>query len=98
MQAKGIITIIVVLVAIAIAYFLLAPKMVSSPATTETPAASAPSTKLNINAICQGALAYMAFPSSVEADAFVQECKDGKHPEVIEKWKRDNGITDDRAI
>ena len=54
--------------------------------------------KLNIAAICDGALAYMTFPSSTEADAFVQECKDGKHPEVIEKWKRDNNITDDRAI
>jgi hypothetical protein len=74
----------------------------SAPATgnTQTPPTSetGSNAKINIDAICQGALAYMSFPSSVEAEAFVQECKDGKHPEVIAQWKKDNGITDDRAI
>lgn len=54
--------------------------------------------KLNIDEVCQGALAYMSFPSSVEADAFVAECKEGKRPEVIEKYKQDNGYGDGRAI
>jgi hypothetical protein len=59
---------------------------------------TATSGKLNIDEVCQGALAYMSFPSSVEADAFVAECKEGKHPEVIEKYKADNGYGDGRAI
>jgi hypothetical protein len=59
---------------------------------------TATSGKLNIDEVCQGALAYMSFPSSVEADAFVAECKEGKRPEVIEKYKADRGLNDDRAI
>jgi hypothetical protein len=47
------------------------------------------SAKININAVCEGALAYMTFPSGDEADRFVSECKEGKHPEVIEKYKAD---------
>ena len=43
--------------------------------------------KIDITAVCQGALAYMTFPSSAEADTFVQECVDGKHPDVIERFK-----------
>lgn len=51
------------------------------------PAASAG--KININAVCEGALAYMTFPDGASAEAFVAECKEGKHPEVIEKYKAD---------
>ena len=63
------------------------------------PSTDSPSSaKLNITAGCEGALAYMTFGSGAEADAFVQDCKEGKHPEVIEQWKQQQGITDDRAI
>ncbi len=56
-------------------------------------AAGAPvSGKLDINAVCDGALAYMSFPSGKEADAFLVECKAGNRPEVIEKYKQDNGL------
>lgn len=48
--------------------------------------------KLDINAVCEGALAYMSFPSGKEADAFLAECKAGNRPEVIEKYKKDNGL------
>lgn len=54
--------------------------------------------ELNINAICEGALAYMTFPNGAAADTFVKDCKDGKHPEVVERWKLDNNILDGRAI
>lgn len=54
--------------------------------TTPAPAASG---KININAVCDGALAYMSFPDGAAADKFVAECKEGKHPEVIEKYKAD---------
>jgi len=52
--------------------------------TTTTPSAGA---KINVDAVCQGALAYMTFPDSKSADAFVLECKEGKHPEVIEHYE-----------
>ena len=56
------------------------------------------SSKLDINAICTGALAYMSFPSGAEADAWVAACVRGEHPEAIDQWKQMNGITDDRTI
>lgn len=46
-----------------------------------------PSAKININAVCEGALAYMTFPDGASAATFVAECKEGKHPEVIEQYK-----------
>ncbi len=43
--------------------------------------------RLNINVVCENALTYMTFPNGGEADKFVAECKEGKHPEVIEHYK-----------
>jgi hypothetical protein len=54
--------------------------------------------KLNIQEICQGALAYMTFTDGKAADAFVQSCVQGEHPEVIDRYKKDMGITSDIAI
>jgi hypothetical protein len=54
--------------------------------------------KINIDAVCEGALAYMSFPDGKSADIFVQDCKDGKHPEVIEKYKLDMGLGDGANI
>jgi hypothetical protein len=54
--------------------------------------------KININTVCEGALAYMSFPSGAEADAWVAACIRGEHPEAIDQWKQMNGITDDRVI
>lgn len=45
--------------------------------------------KINIDEVCEGALAYMTFESGEKAEVFVQECKEGKHPQVIEKYKAD---------
>jgi hypothetical protein len=52
----------------------------------------APQGKINIDAVCEGALAYMSFPDGESAAAFVAECKDGKHPEVIEQYKAQMGV------
>jgi len=54
--------------------------------------------KLNINAVCEGALAYMTFADGKSADAFVTECKEGKHPEVIEHYKAQMGAGEGAAI
>ena len=50
---------------------------------------SGASAKINIDAVCEGVLAYMTFPDGDAAATFVAECKEGKHPEVIEKYKAD---------
>ena len=63
-----------------------------------TPTNTNSQAKIDINAVCDGALAYMTFPSGAEAEAWVAACKRGEHPEAIEQWKQMNGITDDRAI
>jgi len=92
-----IILIVVVVVVVAAATFL--GFLVFSTNGLSRPSGESGSTpKINIDEVCQSALAYMTFPDSLAAGAFVEECKEGKHPEVIEKWKQDNNITDDRAI
>ncbi len=54
--------------------------------------------KLNIDAVCQGALAYMTFPDAASSEAFVQDCKDGKHPEVMERYKADMNLGEGATI
>lgn len=53
---------------------------------------SAAQGKLDINAVCEGALAYMTFPDGDSAAQFVAECKEGEHPEVIERYKADMNL------
>lgn len=55
-------------------------------------------TKLDINAVCKSALAYMTFPDSRAVDVFMDECRDGKHPEVIERFIKEMGGGDGRVI
>lgn len=43
--------------------------------------------KININEVCEGALIRMTFTNGAAAEKFVAECKEGKHPEVIEQFK-----------
>lgn len=54
--------------------------------------------KLNINVVCENALSYMSFPDGASADKFVADCKEGKHPEVIEKYKADMNLGDGATI
>ncbi len=62
---------------------------------TSTPAAVE---KLNIDEVCKSALAYMSFPDAASADAFVAECKEGKHPEVIERYTAQMNLGDGATI
>lgn len=50
------------------------------------------SAKINPQVVCESALAYMTFPSGADADKFVTDCVAGKHPEVMERFIRDNGL------
>ncbi|MEJ0054001.1 MAG: hypothetical protein WDN10_04780 [bacterium] len=54
--------------------------------------------KLNINVVCEGALAYMTFPDGESAQKFVAECKAGEHPEVIERYKAEMHLGEGAAI
>ncbi|MBP9669602.1 MAG: hypothetical protein KBE09_04925 [Candidatus Pacebacteria bacterium] len=61
-------------------------------------APAVPSGKLDITAVCNGALAYMTFPDGAAAEAFISECTEGKHPEVIERYKAELNLGDGAAI
>jgi hypothetical protein len=52
-------------------------------------AAGAAQGKLNTDLVCEQATAYMRFMDARSAATFVADCKQGKHPEVIEKYKAD---------
>lgn len=94
---KTALIVLTVLIAAAAGYYFLMPT--STPLTeTETPTTTGAQGKIDINAVCDGALAYMSFKSGEEADAWVQACKRGERPEAIEQWKVQMGITDDRAL
>lgn len=51
-----------------------------------------PQAKIDVSVACQSALVYMTFNSGEEADVFVSECIEGKHPDVIERYIRDLGL------
>lgn len=71
-------------------YFFFYPKTAATP-----PGAQG---KINVDAVCQGALAYMTFTDAVSAEVFIAECKEGKHPEVIERYKAEMNLGDGAAI
>lgn len=79
--------IIVILIA---GYFFFYPKSAAVP-----PGAQG---KLNMDAVCQSALAYMTFTDAVSANVFIAECKEGKHPEVIERYKAEMNLGEGAAI
>lgn len=48
--------------------------------------------KIDISVACNSALAYMLFASGEEADQFISDCIEGKHPEVIERYISDMNL------
>lgn len=54
--------------------------------------------KINIDEVCNSALAYMTFPDAKSTEEFLKECKEGNRPEVIEKFKKDMGLGEGVAI
>lgn len=83
--------IIAVIAALALAFFALTRSAAA-------PEGAAMQGKIDISAVCQGALAYMTFPDGASADAFVAECKEGKHPDVIERYKAELNLGDGAQI
>lgn len=88
-----------VVVLAVIGYFAFTQKAPETkPSQTATTTTSAEQGKLNIDVVCASALTYMTFENSVSADAFVAECKQGKHPEVIEHFKAQMNLGDGATI
>lgn len=86
---KNIIIVVSLIIVAAIGYYAYT--------TYKTSSISLPQEKLDINFICERALAYMTFPDGVSANKFVAECIEGKHPEVIEKYRADMNLFSDTA-
>jgi hypothetical protein len=45
-----------------------------------------PQAKIDVKVACESALMYTTFADGVAADAYVTECIEGKHPDVIDKY------------
>ena len=41
---------------------------------------------IDIRVACESALAYMTFATGEAAEAFVEACVEGKHPEVLDRY------------
>jgi hypothetical protein len=54
--------------------------------------------KINIDEVCASALAYMTFTDGAAAETFIQECKEGKHPDVIQRYFDQMGVGDGAQI
>lgn len=96
MNKNIIISILIVLGVLLAGYFLINKDVPKNKVQEQTNGEV--SGKIDINAVCEGALAYMTFPDGASAEAFVQECKEGKRPEVIEQWKAQMNINSNIAI
>ena len=88
---KRVLTIILVIIAVGAIYYVTSHNRAVAPTidTSKEVQNSAVQGKININEVCQGALMYMTFTDGAAAEKFVAECKEGKHPEVIERFKAD---------
>jgi hypothetical protein len=51
-----------------------------------------PQAKINVRVACESALMYTTFTDGDAAEAYVEECVDGKHPDVIERYISDMGV------
>ncbi len=51
-----------------------------------------PQAKINVRVACESALMYTTFTDGVAAEAYIEECVEGKHPDVIERYISDMGV------
>lgn len=90
---KTTLAILCLIVLAAVGYYFFMPSPSPAPETPNTNTQA----KIDINVVCDGALAYMTFPSGAEAEAWIAACKRGEHPEAIEQWKQMNGFPTDSS-
>lgn len=50
--------------------------------------------KIDVKVACESALTYTTFLNAEDADKFVAECIDGKHPDVIDRYIESLGVDD----
>ena len=81
--------ILALIAALILGYFAL-----TRPVPVEMPTDTASQGKIDIVAVCEGALTYMTFPDAASAQQFVVECEEGKHPEVIDRYISDMNLGD----
>lgn len=98
MMNKNTLIAIVILVVVAGAGLFFLPGLTKESTPQENADTTAEQGKLNIDVVCESALSYMTFTDGASADAFVAECKEGKHPEVIDHYKVQMGLGDGAAI
>jgi hypothetical protein len=48
--------------------------------------------KIDVRVACESALIYMTFPNGEAAQKFVDECVEGKHPSVLERYIQELGV------
>jgi len=51
-----------------------------------------PTAKIDVRVACESALMYTSFVDGAAAEAYVAECVEGKHPEVIERYINEMGV------
>lgn len=72
-----------------------APEVQVDPMTEESEGESEgtmPQGKIDVRVACESALMYTTFTDGAAADAFIEECVAGEHPEVIERYISDMGF------
>jgi hypothetical protein len=67
----------------------MSPVMVDEPEVMPVPR---PQAKIDVRIACESALTYTSFTDGAAAEAYVAECIEGKHPEVIERFISDMGV------
>ena len=72
------IALLVVVAGVACVFINSAPSITASD--MDAPRDPAPQGKLDMNVVCESALAYMSFPDGAAADFFVAECKKANTP------------------
>ncbi|HYD90301.1 MAG TPA: hypothetical protein VEA37_02305 [Flavobacterium sp.] len=93
MERKKIILLVILLVVLIIGGYFI-----SKSNSSQEPLDTSSQGKLDINVVCESALSYMTFENSEAADQFLEECKDGKHPGVIEQYKAQMNLGDGSQI
>ncbi len=73
--------------------------MAGDPSPSERPLGR-PEMKIDIAMVCQDSLAYTTFPAGDDAavEAYLSDCKAGKHPEVVDRYIESLSVPDGATI
>lgn len=51
-----------------------------------------PQAKIDVRAACESSLMYTSFENGAAAEAYMAECVEGKHPDVIQRYIDEMGL------